>query len=106
MDEHAESRPVPFNSKNRFAATGALWHAALVTVLWWFMIYADQKLIPVRLWFALGWAWIIWPIGMVIAWSRASRLTVASTVAGAAVIAPAVSTIYSFTVWLVGGFAP
>ena len=97
---------VPRTSQ-RIIAIAAVVHALLVSAWWWASIYADID-IPIvngRVWFVGAWAWIIWPI-YVLARAKVTRLTVAALIFGAAVIAPAVPTVYAFTVWSIGGFAP
>jgi hypothetical protein len=94
-------------SSQRVIAIAAVVHASLVTGWWWASIYADID-IPIvngRIWFVAAWAWLAWPI-YVLARAKATRFTVAALVFGAVVIAPAVPTIYTFTVWSIGGFAP
>jgi hypothetical protein len=81
-------------------------HAAAVTGFWWFMIYADHDVVPVRVWVVLALSWFAWPVTVVTRWSRFSKMVVGATIAGAAVVSPVISTLYSFAAWSIGGFAP
>lgn len=90
----------------KFVAIGALAHAVLVTANWWAMLYWDESLIPGRLWFALGWLWLAWPILLVVTKARTSLLAVGGVVGGALAMLPSIPVIYSWTVWSIEGFAP
>ena len=101
--------PIPDGKRtNRNAfAIGALIHALLILGWWYAAIWKDFDipLVNGRIWLVGAWAWIAWPIYALLR-RRLTRLSVAGLVLGAAVIAPTVSTIYSFSAWAIGGFAP
>ena len=90
----------------RAFVVAAIVHATLVAAWWWAAIYADID-IPVggRVWLPFALAWVLWPI-YAAAKYRAARGIWAALIVGAVLIAPTVSTIYAFSVWSIGGFAP
>jgi hypothetical protein len=90
---------------HRAIASGALVHAAVIAASWWLMFYADVDVIPGKVWVVLAWAWLVWPV-VVVVWRQASRLTVAALGLGILIMVPCASTIYTFTAWSIGGFAP
>jgi hypothetical protein len=106
MESIATPRPPSDSSTSLALAIAVVVHAAAVTVLWWFMIYADQDLVPVRVWVLLALSWLAWPLAVAVRRSRLSKLVVGATIAGTAVYAPVASTLYSFAAWSIGGFAP
>ena len=106
MESIASSTAVSNKSTNLVVSAAVVAHAAVVTTLWWLMIYADRDLVSVRLWTLLAVAWFAWPVTVIVRWSRFSKLVVGATVAGIAVISPVISTLYTFAAWAIGGFAP
>ena len=107
MQMSADSLITVPSTSQRVIAIATVVHAILVTAWWWAAIYADID-IPVvngRVWFAAAWAWLVWPVYM-FARAKVTRLTAVALIFGVAVIAPAMPTIYAFTVWSIGGFAP
>jgi hypothetical protein len=93
-------------SSQHLIAIGALVHAVVVTAWWWAAIYADAAIFSSRVWLVVAWSWLVWPGVLIVARTQASRLTVGSIAVGALVIVPSVPTIYTFTAWSIGGFAP
>ena len=106
MQTRAELTPIPPNPIGRIVPLAAICHAAVVTTLWWLMIYQDRDFVSARAWLAIAWAWVLWPIVVAFVWARISWLGLALTAVGAVILLPAVSTVYSFSAWLIGGFAP
>ncbi len=95
-------------SKHRGIAIGALVHALLV-LAWWcaaFCADIDIPLITGRMWLAVAWAWLCWPIYALVRRRHLSRLTFGAIAIGAAVLVPAIPTTYTFSAWAIGGFAP
>jgi hypothetical protein len=99
-DQHTRER------KQLLIAVGAIVHALLVTAWWWAAIHANVAVVSGRVWLVAAWGWLIWPVVLLVARAQASRLTVGSVVVGAVVIVPTLPTIYAFTAWSIGGFAP
>jgi hypothetical protein len=95
------------NTKQWIIALTIVVHAGLIAAWWWAAIYADidTPRILRQLWFPLAWAWVLWPV-YALAKYRAAPLVWAALVVGGLLVAPAVSTVYAFTVWSIGGFAP
>jgi len=84
----------------------AIVHAAIVLAVWYAFMYADRYLIPAPLWLALVWLWLAWVLALAIHPARSAWLFVLSTAIGALMLAPCISTAYSFTSWAFWGLAP
>jgi hypothetical protein len=106
MQSSGASDQHPREGKQLLIAIAAIVHALLVTAWWWAAIYADVAVVSSGVWLVAAWGWLIWPVALLVARAQASRLTVGSVVVGALVIVPSVPTIYTFTAWSIGGFAP
>ena len=94
--------------QHRGIAIAALVHALLVLSWWYAAIWADIDIpfVSGRMWLAVAWAWLCWPIYVLMRRRHLPRLTFGAVAAGAAVLAPAIPTIYTFSAWAIGGFAP
>ena len=90
----------------RLLQGGCILHAAIVLSLWVATFPADLEVIPGKLWLALAWLWIVWPIAIALHPAFDFKQRVLPVVAGAALLAPCIPVIYTFTVWAIWGFAP
>jgi hypothetical protein len=84
----------------------AIAHAALVLLLWLGEFYADVHILSGRIWLALVWLWLLWPLALALHPSRSLPRFAVPTVLGAVALAPCIPTAYAFTSWAVFGFAP
>ena len=85
---------------------GCMLHAVLVLALWAQTIIADRPLIPGKAWLALAWLWLVWPALLAAYSPRNLRNVVVPILVGALIIVPCIPTVYTFTIWAIGGFAP
>jgi hypothetical protein len=90
----------------RIIAVGAVVHALAITAIWAAMFYADIAVLSGPIWLVFAWLWLTWPVSLVVARRNIGRLTVAAVVASAVILLPTITTMYTFTVWSIGGFAP
>ena len=81
-------------------------HALLVTTLWYAMFMLDKNIAKAGTWTTLAVLWSLWIFSVAFP-GRTRRLRwVAILAICAFILSPTFSTLYSFAVWSVGGFAP
>ncbi len=90
----------------RYLAAGAVVHAALIAVLWGGEVYLDISVIPGRAWLIFSWLWHVWPVVLLLHPERSLLRVLVPSLIGLGLLAPCLTTIWSFTAWAVGGFAP
>ena len=92
----------------RFAVVGValLVHAGVVLVLWYVAMYRYIQVVPAGWWLALFWAWLLWVVALLCHPRAALRSAVPLLIGGSVLLSPAVPTAWSFTSWLLAGFAP
>jgi hypothetical protein len=101
----AVTRSAP-NAIFRYLAVGTVLHAALIALLWVGDFYFEVWEMPGRVWLLLSWLWLAWPILLLLHPGRSPIRVLLPTFVGLALLAPCLTTIWSFTVWSIGGFAP
>ena len=94
------------SSTYRALATAAIVHALLVVLLWVGQFYFDVSILPGRVWLVLAWSWLIWPVVLLLHPDRSPMRVFMPCLVGLALLAPCLSTVWSFTAWAFGGFAP
>lgn len=90
----------------RTLAVVAIVHALLVALLWVGEFYFDVTVLPARVWLVLAWSWLIWPVALLLHPDRSPLRVFVPCLIGIALLAPCLSTVWTFTVWAIGGFAP
>ena len=81
-------------------------HACVVSGTWYVIFMLDKDIVNVRIWTALAVLWPIWIFAIAFP-GKAWRLRWLATLAlGLIILSPTFSTLYSFAVWTIGGFAP
>jgi hypothetical protein len=81
-------------------------HAIVATVLWYVIVMLDSHIVSVRVWTAITLLWLLW-LGPAMRAGKGRRGPWVWTLTlGIVILAPTFSTLYSFTVWMIGGFAP
>ena len=78
----------------------------VVLAVWVALFIADRNLVPVKIWLALFWLWFVWPAALLLSPGHSFRQAAMPIAVGAAILAPCVSVIYTFSVWAIQGFAP
>lgn len=106
MTTNDPKRTLSYMANNKVIAISAVAHAALVTADWMAMLYWGSPFISARLWFVVGWLWLVWPVLLFVTKARSSRVAIAGVVLGAVTMLPSIPVIYSFTAWSIQGFAP
>ena len=104
MSDAATVAPMP--ASFRAMAIGSVAHAVLLLCLWSIVVFADTHVVPARLWLALAWLWLAWPIALALHPARTARRLVATLLIGLVILLPCVQTIYVLTSWSITGFAP
>jgi hypothetical protein len=87
-------------------AVAAVLHALLVALLWVGEFYFDISIVPARAWLVLAWAWLIWPVVLLLHPDRSLSRVLIPCFIGVALLGPCLSTIWSVTAWAIVGFAP
>ena len=90
----------------RTLAVSAVVHAAVVLAIWLAQFAGDLYVIPARWWLGLAWLWIVWPVLLVLHPARTTKRVLVPLAIGVVLLLPCASTIFTFTVWAVEGFAP
>jgi hypothetical protein len=81
-------------------------HAFIVSAIWYVMFMLDRDIVKVRTWVALAILWLVWIFSVAFP-GRTRRLRwVAVLSLGTIILSPTFSTLYTFAVWSIGGFAP
>ena len=96
----------PVSAACRMLAAACILHAVLVFALWAAMFWAHVEFIPAKPWLALGWLWLIWPAVLTMQRERTLLRVGVPLAISLALLVPCVPTIFAFTVWSIGGFAP
>ena len=104
MDAATSLKPMP--SGFRALAAGAVMHAVVVLVLWLVEFVGDIHVIPARWWLTVAWVWLVWPVLLVLHPGRTLKRVAVTLGIGAVLLLPCASTIFTFTVWAIEGFAP
>jgi hypothetical protein len=104
MDAAPSLKPMPIGF--RALTVGAVVHALVVLAFWAAEFIADLHVISARWWLALAWLWLIWPVVLAFHPARTWKSVAIALGVGIALLLPCVSTIYTFTVWAIEGFAP
>jgi hypothetical protein len=81
-------------------------HASLVFLLWAAAFYFNFAVVSARVWLVFSWLWLIWPLVLLAHPSRSASRVLMPSFIGLGLLAPCLSTIWSFTVWAIAGFAP
>jgi len=88
------------------ARVGCIVHACAVTGSWYVLFMQDKDIVSVRTWTLLAAIWPLWILALVFP-DRVQRLRwLAVLIVGLIILTPTYSTLYSFLVWRIGGFAP
>lgn len=80
-------------------------HATAITALWILVFTFDFNLLPSRIWMILGLTWIVWLVAAAVAPLETRRKWILTVVIGVLIQVPAISTLYTFLVWWIEGFA-
>lgn len=96
----------PFSRTTSILCALTTAHAALILLVWIAAFVFDAQVINARVWLVGAWAWALWLFVLALRFKQDTKLIVATVAVCAALFVPSVSTIYSFTMWAIGGFAP
>jgi len=100
------STSAPSDRQYKILGTLAIAHAALVLLVWLAVFYAELDVLSGRIWLALVWLWLFWPLALAFHPRRSLQRFVVPTILGVVFLAPCIPTAYTFTAWAVFGFAP
>ena len=95
----------PPSSTYRVLAVVAVFHAALIVLIWLGAFYFDLAVVSSRAWMVFSWLWLIWPLVLLLHPDRSPLRILVPCLIGIAMLAPCLSTLWSFTIWAIGGFA-
>ena len=87
-------------------AVGMIVHALAILAVWIVTFRFDIELMPARVWLAGAWAWLFWPLAMVLNPARFRMALLVPLGVALVLLWPCLGTIYTFTVWSITGFAP
>ena len=99
------ARTVPSATFRALAAASVV-HALVVALLWAGKFHFDIPIVPARAWLGLAWGWLIWPVVLLLHRDRSPFRVLVPSLIGVALLGPCLSTVWSFTTWALGGFAP
>ena len=102
----ASVRSTAPSSPFRTLAVVAIVHALLVALSWAGEFYFDLTILPGRVWLVLAWLWLTWPLVLLLHPDRSPMRVFVPCLISFALLAPCLSTVWTFTVWAIGGFAP
>ena len=81
-------------------------HAVLITVLWVLDFRFNVHILSSKVWLGLALMWMLWlPVASLFGLRNLKKWLITGA-AGFLILLPTYSTIYTFTVWAVEGFAP
>jgi len=81
-------------------------HAAVGTLLWYLRIMMDNEVLPARAWTVTILLWLPWLVVPLLVRKERRAGWLWTIVISLAVLSPTYSTLYSFAIWSIGGFAP
>ena len=87
-------------------AVGLIVHALAILAVWIVTFRFDIELMPARVWLAGAWAWLFWPLAMLLHPARFRMALLVPLGVALVLLWPCLGTIYTFTVWSITGFAP
>jgi hypothetical protein len=87
-------------------AVACVLHASSVFAFWSAEYWADIDLMPTKAWLVLGWLWLAWPVALSLHRDRSLIRVAVPLSIGFAALAVCIPTIFTLTVWSIGGFAP
>lgn len=96
----------PFSRTSSILCALAAIHALLVLLVWIATFVYDAPMINARVWLVVAWLWVVWIFVLAPRLRQDAKLVIATAVVCAVLYVPSASTIYSFTIWAINGFAP
>lgn len=85
---------------------GCLLHAILILGIWVLVFKFNLDVLPGKVWMGLAFAWPAWLVAAAMS-KRENRMRWVFVIAiGVLLLSPTISTLYTFTVWSIEGFAP
>jgi hypothetical protein len=90
-------------SRQRLIGMLAVVHSIIVLVLWFVAVRIG---LSGRVWLAIGWLWLIWPVLLAILPGRSLRLFLVPVIISLLVLAACIPALLAMTAWAIGGFAP
>ena len=90
----------------RVLAVAAIAHALIVLLLWLGVFYADLDFIPGHRWLLMFWAWLVWPLLLILHPARTFKRVAVAVAICVALLVPCLYTAFALTAWALGGFAP
>jgi len=85
---------------------GCLLHAILILGIWVLVFKFNLDVMPGKVWMGLALVWFVWLVVAVMS-KRENRMRWVFVIAiGVLLLSPTISTLYTFTVWSIEGFAP
>jgi hypothetical protein len=87
------------------AAMGVI-HALIVLAIWAATFLGHLDAISGKVWVGFAWLWLIWPVMLLLYPERTILRVIVPVTISAALLAPCVPVLFTFTVWAVQGFAP
>lgn len=81
-------------------------HASVATLLWYVRIMMDSDVLPARVWTVVTLLWLLWLFAIALARKENRVRWLWTIIIALAILSPTYSTLYSFAVWSIGGFAP
>jgi hypothetical protein len=89
--------------RQRLVGTLAVLHSIVVLLLW----FAAQRIgFSGRVWLAIAWLWLVWPVLLAILPGRSFKRFCIPVSLSLVIIAVCIPTLLAMTAWAIGGFAP
>jgi hypothetical protein len=83
-----------------------LLHAILATLLWVLVFKFGVEMISGKLWAGMTTVWLLWLLFIAFSPRKHLKMWILAVVASSLILAPTYSTLYTFLVWTIEGFAP
>lgn len=96
----------PFSRTTSILCAFAAVHALSVLLAWIAAFVYDAPMINARAWLVVAWLWVAWIFVLALRLRQDAKLVAATAVICVVLLWPTASTIYSFTMWAIEGFAP
>jgi hypothetical protein len=87
-------------------ALGCLAHAIAVTAEWILEFVLDLDLVPGKIWLIAALLWPLWVVPFLLSSPTMTKRWVLFGGTGLLILTPTLSTIYTYSAWAIGGFAP
>ena len=90
-------------SRQRLIGMFAVMHSIVVLLLW---LVGVRIGLSGRVWVAVTWLWLVWPVLLAILPGRSLQLFLVPVIISLVILAVCIPALLAMTAWAIGGFAP